>query len=201
MASVAARAYPRRTSWGLSLVVAFGHWLCTKDTMSNHSSQSSCCAVVYIWRYCSTHWFFCSDRPSVCGWNVVLMLQSMFNLVVSAFVKWDVKHGSLSEIIFVGTPNQGNMCSRYNLAIPSPVIIVLHGRNTATQEYPWSTMVSITSWLFDHGSWVIRSIAIVLKGHSMRSPGMLSQCSWHACQRTIGHVCGPNDRIRWTSGG
>ena len=152
-------------------------WSTTVTDLDSHrlqwwQSQSSCCAVVYIWRYCSTHWFFHSDRPSVCGWKVVLMLQSIFSLVVSAFAKWEVKHGSLSEIIFTGTPNQGNMCWRYNLAIPSPVIVVLHGRNTMALKHPWSMMVSFTSWLLDHGSWVMRSITTVLKWHSVRSPGM-----------------------------
>ena len=103
---------------------------------------------------------------------MVLMLQSIFSLVVSAFVKWDVNHGSLLEIIFAGTPNQGNICWRYNLAIPSPVIVVLHGRNTMALEHPWSTMVSITLCPFDCGSWVMRSMAIVLKGHSVRSLGI-----------------------------
>ena len=102
----------------------------------------------------------------------MLMFRSILSFVVIAFAKWDVKHGSLSEIIFVGTPNQGSICWRYNLAIPSPVIIVLHGRNSAALEHPWSTMVSITSWPLDCGSWVVRSIATVLKGHSVRSLGM-----------------------------
>ena len=133
--------YPRP----VTLVVAFSHWLCTKDTIGSHLSQSSCCVVVYIQRYCSTHWFFCSDRPSVCGWNAVLMLQLIFSSVVSVFAKWDVKHGLLSVIIFSGTLNQRNMCWRYNLAIPSPEIVVLHGRNTAALEHPWSTMVNIAS--------------------------------------------------------
>src|SRR5580692_1405705 len=65
MASAAAGAYPSSILWGLIFVVALGHRLCTKDTMGNHSSQSSCHAVVYIRRYCSTHWFLHSDRPSV----------------------------------------------------------------------------------------------------------------------------------------
>ena len=78
--------------------------------MGNHSSQSSCHTVVYILRYCSTHWFFCSDKPSVCGWKEVLIFWSILSFVVIAFVKWDVKHRSLSEIIFMGTPNQGNIC-------------------------------------------------------------------------------------------
>ena len=91
---------------------------------------------------------------------------------MSAFAKCKVKHGSLSEIIFVGTLNQGNMCWRYNLAIPSPVIVIQHGRNAVAWEHPWSTMVSIASWPLDCGSWVMRSITTVLKGHSVRSPGM-----------------------------
>ena len=33
------------------------------------------------------------------------MFWLIFNFVASAFAKWDVKHGSLSEIIFAGTPN------------------------------------------------------------------------------------------------
>src|SRR5580692_597153 len=99
IASAAAGAYPSSTSWGLSFVVALGHRLCTKDAMGSHSSQSSCLAVVYIRRYCSTHWFLRSDSPSVWGWKAVLILRSIFNLVVRALPKLDVKRGSLSVII------------------------------------------------------------------------------------------------------
>src|SRR5580692_1176489 len=59
--------YPNSTSWGLCFVVAFGHRLCTNVARGSHCSQSSCLAEVYRRRYCSTHWFFHSVSPSVCG--------------------------------------------------------------------------------------------------------------------------------------
>ena len=40
------------------------------------------------------------------------MFHPMLSLVVSAFVKCEVKWGSLSEMTLEGTPNQGKRCLR-----------------------------------------------------------------------------------------
>ena len=58
------------------------------------------------------------------------------NLVASTLPKCDVNCGSLSLMIFFGMPNHHTMLSKYSWAIPAPVIVVLHGRNTAAQEHP-----------------------------------------------------------------
>ena len=94
-------------------------------------------------RYCSIHWFFLSDSPSVWGWNAVDRLHSIPSLVVRAFPKWDINLGSLSLIIREGSPNHRYTWSRYSCAIPGPVIVSLHGKNIAALEHPWSTMVRI----------------------------------------------------------
>ena len=56
---------------------------------------------------------------------------SMPNLVASALPKCEVNYGSLSLMIFLGMPNHCTMLSKYNWAMPAPVIFVLQGRNTA----------------------------------------------------------------------
>src|SRR5260221_461511 len=66
--------------------------------------------------------------------------------MVSAFPKCDVKRGSRSVISLVGRPNHRYTCSRYNWAIPTPVIVVEQGRNMVLREHPWSTIVSMASW-------------------------------------------------------
>ena len=44
-------------------------------------------------------------KPSVWGWNTKDMFCWTPSLVHSALAKWDVNHGSRSEIIFDGNPN------------------------------------------------------------------------------------------------
>jgi hypothetical protein len=81
--------------------------------------------------------------------------------VMRALLKWEVNHGSLSLIIFVGSLNHLKMWSCYSCVIPGPIIVVLHGKNMAMREHPWSTIVSIVSFPFTGGSPVIKSIAIL----------------------------------------
>ena len=56
------------------------------------------------------------------------------------------------------------MFHKYSWAIPGPVMVVVHGMKTAALEQPWSTIVSIASFLFTWGKPVIRSIPIWEKG-------------------------------------
>src|SRR6266566_8902742 len=58
-------SYPIRISLGDSPVVAFFLLLCTAVAMVSQCVQSSGDAAVTRRRYCSTHWFFRSDSPSV----------------------------------------------------------------------------------------------------------------------------------------
>src|SRR6266566_315726 len=60
-------SYPIRISLGDSPVVTFLLLLCTAVAMVSQWVQSLGDAAVTSQRYCSTHWFFHSDSPSVCG--------------------------------------------------------------------------------------------------------------------------------------
>ena len=103
------------------------------------------------------------------------------NLVARAFAKWDVNRGSLSLIILLGMPNHHTTLSKYSWAIPAPVIVVLQGKNIATREHPWSTIVRIALWLRLSGSPVIRSIATLWNGRvpvwlGIQYVGVLCRC-------------------------
>src|SRR6266566_3906766 len=124
-------SYPIRTSLGDSPIVAFLLLLCTAVAMVSQWVQSLGDAEVTKRRYCSTHWFFRSDSPSVWGWKAVDTFRWACSLSVRALLKWEVNLGSLSLIIFVGSPNHWYMLSRYSWAIPGPVIVVSQGRNIA----------------------------------------------------------------------
>ena len=88
-------------------MVAFLLLLCMAEARGSHCVQSSGLADVTVWRYCSIHWFFLSERPSVWGWNAVEMFQLIPNFAVRAFPKCEVNLGSLSEMTLAGRPNQG----------------------------------------------------------------------------------------------
>src|SRR6202789_2253230 len=96
----------------------------------------------------------------------------MWSFSQSAREKCEVKRGSLSEITLVGSPNHRYTCSRYSCATPSPVMVVEQGRNTAALEHPWSMIVRMASLPSLLGSWVIRSMATVLKGSAVGCAGM-----------------------------
>jgi hypothetical protein len=163
-------SYLRRISFGDRLVVLFLRLLCTSVTSSSHWVQSSGAMEVTRRRYCSTHWFFLSDIPSVWGWNA----EDRFCLIPSFWVrarpKWEVNRGSQLLIILVGVPNHLYMCLRYSWVMPTPVMLILQGINTAVQEHLWSTMVRMASFPQCLGRPVIRSIAICWNGHA---PGMV----------------------------
>ncbi len=57
------------------------------------------------------------------------------NLVVRAFPKWEVNLGSLSLIMWEGSPNHQYTWSKYSRAIPGPVIVSVHGRKMAALEH------------------------------------------------------------------
>ena len=100
------------------------------------------------------------------------MFHPMLSLVVRAFVKCEVKRGSLSEMTLDGTLNQGKRYFMYSNATPSLVIVVLQGIKVATLEHPWSTTVRMASCPLAFGSWVIRSSVMTLNGHMEGSPGI-----------------------------
>jgi hypothetical protein len=173
-------------------VVEFLRLLCTAVARAIQWVQSSGDADVTSRRYCSTHWFFRSDRPSVWGWNAVDKFCWIPNFWLRALPKWDVKRGSLSLITLLGSPNHRYTWSMYNCAISGPVIVVEQGRNIVALEHPWSTIVRIASFPLCFGSPVIRSMAILWKGSVpssvvMRYSGVFGLCvrilfCWHVAQ-------------------
>jgi len=58
-------SYPSKTWLGNKLVVLFLWLLWTMEASANHWVQSLGAADVTSQRYCSTHWFFYSKRPSI----------------------------------------------------------------------------------------------------------------------------------------
>ena len=91
----------------------------------------------------------------------------MPSLQANDFPKCDINLGSQSLITFVGSPYHLYTWSMYSWAIPSPVIFVVHGRNTAALEHPWSMMVRIASFPLCVGRPVIKSIATRWNGRAL----------------------------------
>ena len=155
--------------------------LCTADAVVSHRSQSSGTAEVTRRRYCSTHWFLCSDNPSVWGWKAVERFWSIPNLVARALAKCDVNRGSLSLMTLLGMPNHRVTLSKYSWATPALVIVVLQGRKIAAREHPWSTIVRMALWLHRSGSPVMRSMATLWNGKvpvwlGIRYVGVFCRC-------------------------
>ena len=67
---VSGGSHPTSSWLGGKPVVAFAELLCTSVATASQSLQSDWFAAISH-RYCSTHWFFCSEMPSVWGWNAV----------------------------------------------------------------------------------------------------------------------------------
>src|SRR5487761_1889355 len=95
---------PMRSWLGVMPIVAFLELLCTAVAIVSHLLHSSWFVAMSL-RYCSTHWFFLSESPSVWGWYAVDRFCWMPRLLVSALPKCDVNLGSLSLMMRVGSPN------------------------------------------------------------------------------------------------
>ena len=139
------RTYRGTMGWtitpGQLQVVLFFWLLWTAVAMASQSDQSLGCPPVTNLRYFSTHWFFHSESPSVWGWEAVNRFCWIPSHLVSAFPKCEVNLGSLSLMTFLGSPYYELMWLRYNYAIPTLEMWVEHGKNSATLERPWSTIV------------------------------------------------------------
>ena len=79
-------------------------------------------------------------------------------------MNFDTNLGSLSLIIFEGSPNQGKICRRNSSATPSAVIVSLQGIMISILVQSWSVIVRMESKPADSGSFTIKSIAMVWKG-------------------------------------
>ena len=82
----------------------------------------------------------------------------------SSFMNFDTNLGSLSLIIFEGSPNRGKICRRNSSATPSTVIVSLQGIAISIFVQSWSVMVRMESNPADSGNFTIKSMAIVWKG-------------------------------------
>ena len=79
-------------------------------------------------------------------------------------MNFDTNLGSLSLIIFEGSPNRGKICRRNSSATPSAVIVSLQGIMISILVQSWSVIVRMESKPADSGSFTIKSIAMVWKG-------------------------------------
>ena len=105
------------SSWlGGKPVVAFAKLLCTNVATASQLLQSDWLVIIRH-RYCSTHWFLCSEILSVWGWNAVDRFWRIPNSFMRAWPKCDVKQGSQLLMTFSGSPNHWKMWSRYSFAI------------------------------------------------------------------------------------
>src|ERR1700730_9743588 len=132
--------------------------------MGRSSLQLFCLPLMKFLRYVSIQRFILSLCPSVRGWKAVLRFCLMPVALHTALVKCPVNLGSLSEMMRLGVPNRGRRWRRYRVAMPSPSMVLLQGRNLAALEHPWSTMVRMASYLPDLGRSVMRSIEIYWNG-------------------------------------
>src|SRR6266702_8938064 len=163
---------------GEFLVVALGQELCANWAIGSRSAQLSCCVLLQCRRNCSTHWLLRSDCPSVCGWYA----DEMFCFIPRTWqrfrMKIDMNCDPLSVISLLGIPQWGYACCRYSFATPSLVIDSLHGMNSAAFVQSWSVIVSIESYPFDGGSFVMKSMVTTSNGCASGSVVMGYSCGF-----------------------
>jgi len=97
--------YPKRIWLGDSPVVVLIWLLCTTVANVSQCVHPLGSLEVTNCRYCSTHWFFRSESPSVWGWKAVDRFCWMPSFSVRALPNWEVNLGSQLLIILVGKPN------------------------------------------------------------------------------------------------
>ncbi len=97
--------YPKRIWLGDNPVVVLIQLLCTVVASASQCVHPLGLFDVTSHRYCSIHWFFRSDSPSVWGWNAVDRFRWIPSFSVSALPNCEVNLGSRSLIILVGRPN------------------------------------------------------------------------------------------------
>src|SRR6266581_8465140 len=89
---------------GEFLVVAFGQELCANWAIGSKSAQLSCWTLLQCRRYCSTHWLFLSDCPSVCGWYADEMFCLIPRTLQRFLMKIDMNCDPLSVMSLFGIP-------------------------------------------------------------------------------------------------
>src|SRR5258708_38213310 len=96
-------SYPSRIWLGDRPMVVFLRLLWTAVAIGSQVDQSSGWLEVTRRRYCSTHWFFRSDNPSVWGWKAEDSFWWIPRRAARALQKFDVKRGSRAVISFFGS--------------------------------------------------------------------------------------------------
>ncbi len=86
--------YLKRIWLGDSPVVVLIRLLCTVVVSASQCVHPLGSFEVTSHRYCSIHWFFCSDSPSVWGWNAVDRFHWILSFSVSALPNCEVNLGS-----------------------------------------------------------------------------------------------------------
>ena len=76
-------------------------------------------------------------------------------------MNFDTNLGSLSLMIFDGSPNLGKICRKNSLATPSAVIVSLQGIAISIFVQLWSVMVRMELYPADSGSFTMKSMDIV----------------------------------------
>ena len=76
-------------------------------------------------------------------------------------MNFDTNLGSLSLIIFEGSPNRGNICHRNSSATPSTVMVSLQGIVISILVQSWSVIVRIELNPADSGNFTIKSMVMV----------------------------------------
>src|ERR1700687_629519 len=92
------------------------------------------------------------------------MFWAIWRILQTSLVNLDVKRGSLSLIIFLGSPYLQNTFLTNSPAVSSAVIASLHGIKSVALVQSWSVTVRIESYPWDGGSFVMKSTAMVSKG-------------------------------------
>ena len=85
----------------------------------------------------------------------------------SSFMNFDMNLGSLSLIIFKGSPNRGKICLRNSSATPSAVMVSLQGIAISIFVQSWSMIVRMGLNPANSGSFTIKSMVIVWKGSAL----------------------------------
>ena len=79
-------------------------------------------------------------------------------------MNFDTNLGSLSLIIFEGSPNRGKIWRRNSSATPSAEMVSLQGIAISILVQSWSVIVRMESNPSDSGSFTIKSIVMVWNG-------------------------------------
>ena len=100
-------------------------------------------------------------------------------------MNFDTNLGSLSLIIFEGSPNRGKICWRNSSATPSAVMVSLQGIAISILVQLWSVIVRMESNPADSSNFTIKSIAIVWNGSAPVVGVMGDKGAFQGCVFTL----------------